>query len=221
VLIEEEGNYTKKNRRLNQKGKNPKHYPCHSLYAPILSTCTAHFLEALLDFAFFFGASSSSSSSSSASSTGAALFPAVRVLFLVPSAGGALSFLAAAFLGAAFAFAGASDFFAAAFLPVLALGASSFSSASSAAGSSAAGSSVAGAGSSWSAPSASSLASGSSSFFSSAFLPDFLVSLVFFAPDLGVGSPFSGSFLEPASFSYSPPFFSYSLAIFAPWNRVV
>jgi hypothetical protein len=137
-------------------------------------------------FDFFFFAGSSSSPS-------AFLFSEILLLFRVPSVGpfallfGALSFLAAAPLDAPLVVSLSLSFF----LLLLALGFCALAGASSSL--------------SFCSSEDGLFASFSSCFSSDFFLPD----------DLGCGVPFFGSFLDPDSFSYEPPFFSYSLESFA------
>lgn len=59
--------------------------------------------------------------------------------------------------------------------------------------------------------------SSESCFFDAGFFPS---SASFFFSDLGSGTPFFGSFFDPASFSYPPPAFSYSCESFVAyqWN---
>lgn len=48
--------------------------------------------------------------------------------------------------------------------------------------------------------------------------PQSSVSAFFLLLLLACGAPCFGSFLDPGSFSYSPPSFSYSLASFEAWD---
>jgi hypothetical protein len=134
-----------------------------------------------LDFFFFFAGSSSSAS--------VFLFSEILLLLRVPSVRSfplpfkVPSFLAAAApLGATFFVSLAWSFF----LLLFALGFCSLGGGSS----------------SLSLPSSGDGLSGS---FSVCFSSDF-----FLLEDLGCGVPFLGSFFDPDSFSYEPPFFSYS-----------
>jgi hypothetical protein len=54
-----------------------------------------------------------------------------------------------------------------------------------------------------------------SCFFDAGFVPS---STSFFFSDLGSGTPFFGSFFDPASFSYPPPAFSYSCESFVAYH---
>lgn len=145
-------------------------------------------LKNYLDFFFFAGSSSSPS---------VFLFSEILLLLRVPSACSfplpldAPSFLAAAPFGALFFASFLSLLAWSFFLLLLALGFCSLAC-------------------SLSPPIFSSSGDGLSGSFSDCFSSAF-----FLLDDFGCGVPFLGSFFEPDSFSYEPPFFSYSLDSFA------